>query len=115
MGWSTGELSKSAGAEQPIEGSKQLVGDDVIDEEGERSAGEVSTDSNVVEVPVQKAELRCTGRTRKPPKRLVFHAYLPPAAFTTMYDDAEDDVDLPELDHDVHADPEHSLDIATMM
>ncbi|CAI7933814.1 unnamed protein product [Closterium sp. NIES-54] len=31
-----------------------------------------------------------------------------------LYDDAEDDVDLPELDPDVHADPEHRWDIATM-
>ncbi|CAI7757946.1 unnamed protein product [Closterium sp. NIES-53] len=52
-----------------------------------------------------------------------FHAYLPPATFTTMYDevdddllydDAEEDEELPELDPDMHADPEHHWDIATM-
>ncbi|CAI7785246.1 unnamed protein product [Closterium sp. NIES-54] len=104
---STGELSKSARGEQPVEGSKQLVDDVVVDEEGDFSEGEESTDSDVVEVPVEKPELRCTGQTRKPLERLVFHACLLPAAFTMvyeevdddlLYDDAEDDVDLPELD-----------------
>ncbi|CAI7805927.1 unnamed protein product [Closterium sp. NIES-54] len=47
-------------------------------------------------------------------KRLIFHAYLPPATFTTLLDDVEADVDLPELDPDVHADPDHHLDITTM-
>ncbi|CAI7872236.1 unnamed protein product [Closterium sp. NIES-53] len=59
---STGELPKSAGAEQLVEGSKQLVDDLRVDEEGERSAGEESTDSDVVEVPISKPELRRTGR-----------------------------------------------------
>ncbi|CAI7742829.1 unnamed protein product [Closterium sp. NIES-54] len=31
-----------------------------------------------------------------------------------LYDNAKDDVDLPKLDPDVHADPEHRWDIATM-
>ncbi|CAI7805589.1 unnamed protein product [Closterium sp. NIES-54] len=60
---------------------------------------------------------------RRPPERLSFYACLPPAAFTTvydevdndlLYDDAEEDEELPELDPDVHADPEHRWDIATM-
>ncbi|CAI7733650.1 unnamed protein product [Closterium sp. NIES-54] len=60
---------------------------------------------------------------RRPPERPSFHACLPPAAFTTLYDevdddllyeDAEEDEELPELDPDVHADPEHHWDIATM-
>ncbi|CAI7911591.1 unnamed protein product [Closterium sp. NIES-54] len=122
-GRSTGELSKSAGGEQLVEGSKQLVDDMAVEEEGELSVGQESTDSDVVEVPVEKPELRRTGRTRNPPEWLVFHACLPPAAFTTVYDevddelpydDAEDDVDLPELDPDVLADLEHRCDIATM-
>ncbi|CAI7861215.1 unnamed protein product, partial [Closterium sp. NIES-54] len=116
-GWSIGELSKSARGEQPVEGSTQPV------EERELSEGEESTNSDVVEFPVEKPDLRRTGRTRKPPKRLVFHTCLPPATFTMvhdkadddlLYDDAEDDVDLPELDPYVHADPEHRWDIATM-
>ncbi|CAI7864436.1 unnamed protein product [Closterium sp. NIES-53] len=116
-GRSTGELSKSA------EGSKQLVDNEDLDEEGEGSAREESIDSDVVEVPVKKPELRRTGRARKPPERLVIHARLPPAAFTTvydnadddlLYDDAKDDVKQPELDPDVHADPKHRWDIATM-
>ncbi|CAI7815641.1 unnamed protein product [Closterium sp. NIES-54] len=120
---STGELPKSAGGEQLVKGSKQLVDDLTIDEEGELSAGEESTDNDVVEVSITKPELRRTGRARRPPERLSFHACLPPAAFTTehnevdddlLYDDAEEDEQLPELDPDTHTDPEHHWDIATM-
>ncbi|CAI7787386.1 unnamed protein product [Closterium sp. NIES-54] len=99
-GWLTGELSKSAGGEQLVEGSKQLVDDEDVDKEGE------------------------LGRARRPPERLSFHTCLPPAAFTTVYDEVDDDLlyddaeeyeELPELDLYVHADPEHRWDIATMM
>ncbi|CAI7770289.1 unnamed protein product [Closterium sp. NIES-54] len=121
---STGELPKSVGSEQLVEGSKQLVDDLTVDEEGELSAGEESTDSDVVEVPITKPELRRTSRAQQPPERLSFHACLPPAAFTAvydevdddmLYDDAEEDEELPELDPDMHADPEYHWDIATMM
>ncbi|CAI7912444.1 unnamed protein product [Closterium sp. NIES-54] len=107
---STRELSKSAE-------------DLAVDEEGELSAGEESTDSDVVEVPITKPELRRTARARWPPKRLSFHACLPPAAFTAVYDEVDDDLlydnaeedeELLELDPDMHADPEHRWDIATM-
>ncbi|CAI7808864.1 unnamed protein product [Closterium sp. NIES-54] len=54
---STRELPKSAGGEQLVEGSKQLVDDLDVDEEGELSAGEDSTDSDVVEEPITKPEL----------------------------------------------------------
>ncbi|CAI7907894.1 unnamed protein product [Closterium sp. NIES-54] len=120
---STGELSKSAGGEQLVESSKQPVNDLDVDEEGELSAGKESTDSDVVEVSITKPELRRTGRARRPPERLSFHACLPPAAFTTerdevdddlLYDDAKEDEELPELDPDVDADPEHRWDIGTM-
>ncbi|CAI5462056.1 unnamed protein product [Closterium sp. Yama58-4] len=127
LGRSTGELSKSAADEQPVEESKQLVDEENVDEEGELSAGEESTDIDVAEVPVEKLapELRWFGRARRPPEKLSYHAHacLPPAAFTTvydevdddlLYDDAEEDEDLPELDPDVHADPEGRWDIATM-
>ncbi|CAI7881134.1 unnamed protein product [Closterium sp. NIES-54] len=120
---STRKLPKSLGGEQLVEGLKQLVDNLTVDKKGELSAGEESTDSNVVEVPISKPELRRTGRARRPPERLSFHAFLPPAAFTTvydevdndlLYDDAEEDDELPELDPDMHADPEHRWDIATM-
>ncbi|CAI7829723.1 unnamed protein product [Closterium sp. NIES-54] len=115
-GRSTGELTKSAGGEQ-------LVDDLAVDEEGELSAGEESTDNDVVEVPITKPELRRIGQARRPPEQLSFHACLPPAPFTSMYDEVDDDLlyddakdgeELPELDPDVHADPEHRWDIATM-
>ncbi|CAI7744530.1 unnamed protein product [Closterium sp. NIES-53] len=82
--------------------AKQLVDDEDVDDEGELLAGEESTDSDVVEVSVEKPELRRYGRTRKLPEWLIFYACLPPAAFTTLIDDAEADGDLPELDPDVH-------------
>ncbi|CAI7799278.1 unnamed protein product [Closterium sp. NIES-53] len=120
---STGELSQSAGGEQLVEESKQLVDDLDVNEEGELSAREESTDSDVVEEPITKPELRRTGRARRTPERLSFHACPPPAAFTAvydevgddlLYDDAEEDDELPELDPDMHADPEHCWDISTM-
>ncbi|CAI7813593.1 unnamed protein product [Closterium sp. NIES-53] len=82
-----GELPKSAGGEQ-------LVDDLAVDEEGELSAGEESTVSDMVEVPITKPELRLTGRARWPPERLSFHACLPPAAFSTVYDEVDDDLFL---------------------
>ncbi|CAI7912386.1 unnamed protein product [Closterium sp. NIES-54] len=107
---STGELTK-------------LAEDLAVDEEGELSAGEDSTGSDVVEMPITKPEPRRTGRARRPPERLSFHTCLPPAALTIvydevnddlLYDDAKEDEKLPELDLDVYADPEHRWDIATM-
>ncbi|CAI7807607.1 unnamed protein product [Closterium sp. NIES-53] len=102
---------------------EQLFDDLTADEEGELSEGEESTDSDVVEVPITKPELRRTSRARRPLERLSFHARLPSAAFTAvynkidddlLYDDAKKDEELPELDPDMHADPEHRWDIATM-
>ncbi|CAI7899204.1 unnamed protein product [Closterium sp. NIES-54] len=65
----------------------------------------------------QAVWLRCTGRARRPPERLSFHACLPvydEVDDDLLYDDAGEDEELPELDSDVHADPEHRWDIATM-
>ncbi|CAI7910097.1 unnamed protein product [Closterium sp. NIES-54] len=122
-GRSTRELSNSARGEQQVEVSKQLVDDMAVDKEGELTAGEESTDSDMVEVPISKPELRHAGRARRPPERLSFHAFLSPAAFTAVYDEVDDDLlyddtkedeELPELDPDMHADPKHCWDIATM-
>ncbi|CAI7900814.1 unnamed protein product [Closterium sp. NIES-54] len=77
---------------------------------GELSAGEESTDSDVVGVPISKPELRRTSRARRPPERLSFHACLPPAAFTAMYDEVDDDL----LNDDAEEDDEHCWDIAMM-
>ncbi|CAI7915036.1 unnamed protein product, partial [Closterium sp. NIES-53] len=66
---------------------------------------------------ITKPQLRCTGRARRPPERLSFHACLPvydEVDDDLLYDDAGEDEELPELDSDVHADPEHRWDIATM-
>ncbi|CAI7839043.1 unnamed protein product [Closterium sp. NIES-53] len=100
-----------------------LFDDLTVDEEGELPAGEKSTDSDVVEVPITKPELRRTSRARRPPERLIFHVCLLPAASTAVYNEVDDDLlydnvekdeELPELDPDMHADPEHRWDIATM-
>ncbi|CAI5460300.1 unnamed protein product [Closterium sp. Yama58-4] len=85
---------------------------------GEQLGDEESTDSDVVEVQPRP---RRSGQARRPPDFLSYHACVPLAACTTLYDNdyddlaydaAEDDVDLLELDRDVHADPEHRWDIA---
>ncbi|CAI7736906.1 unnamed protein product [Closterium sp. NIES-54] len=88
-----------------------LVGDD-SDDGGEAKE---STDSDEVEV---HGRPRRTGRLRRPPDFFV------PTTFTTVYDvdaddlayeDAQDDdEEFPELDPDMHADPEHRWDISTM-
>ncbi|CAI7795043.1 unnamed protein product [Closterium sp. NIES-53] len=89
----------------------------------QEAPAELQSTWGVIEVPISKPELQRTDRARRPPERLSFHTCLPPAAFTTMhnevddnllYDDAEEDDELPELDPDMHADPEHRWDIATM-
>ncbi|CAI7755799.1 unnamed protein product [Closterium sp. NIES-53] len=80
--------------------------------EAEQADAEEYTNSNEVEVRPRR-----TGRLQRPPDFFV------PAAFTTvydevdndlLYDDSEEDEDLPELDLDMHADPEHHWDISTM-
>ncbi|CAI7766420.1 unnamed protein product, partial [Closterium sp. NIES-53] len=75
---------------------------------------EESTDSDVVEVQTRP---RQSDQIRRLPD-----FYLP-VAFTTvynevdddlLYDDAKEDKELPELDPDMHTDPEHCWDISTM-
>ncbi|CAI7869051.1 unnamed protein product [Closterium sp. NIES-53] len=78
----------------------ELVDGLAVDEEGELSTGEESTNSDVVEVPIMKPELRCTGRARRPPEWLSFHACLPPAAFTTVYDEVDDDLLYDDAEED---------------
>ncbi|CAI7792844.1 unnamed protein product [Closterium sp. NIES-53] len=123
-GKSTKEVStKEKSASGPTRGGelverlklvKQRVDYEAVDNEGDLSAGEESIDSDVVEVPVEKPDLRRSGQTRRPPERLSFHACLLPGAFPSLLYRAEADVDLPELHPDMHADPEHRWDIATM-
>ncbi|CAI7804919.1 unnamed protein product [Closterium sp. NIES-54] len=109
-----------------LAGTTTLVQQDVEDNEaggGRRNQSEQSTDSDVVEVQVDQPGLWCSGRIQGPPEWLTYHVCLSLATYTTvyddanddmLYDDAEDDVDLPELDPDIHADPEHCWDITTM-
>ncbi|CAI7867073.1 unnamed protein product [Closterium sp. NIES-54] len=96
---------KSAEVQQEDEGSE--AGDDGGD-------AEESTDSDVVEV--QRGP-RQSSRIRRPPDFYV------PAAFTTAYDevnddlqyyDAKEDEGFPELKPDMHVDPERCWDISTM-
>ncbi|CAI7890487.1 unnamed protein product [Closterium sp. NIES-54] len=101
-----GEVGREAGQVQQGDEGRE-AGDDGGD-------AEESTDSDVVEV---QCGLRQSGRIRRPPDFYV------PAAFTTpydevdddlQYDDAEEDEDFPELDPDMHADLEHCWEISTM-
>ncbi|CAI7790278.1 unnamed protein product [Closterium sp. NIES-54] len=100
---------------KPSTTGEQQTGEPV---EQEAAAGVQSTG----ELP-KSHELRRTGRARRLLERLSFHVCLPPAAFTAvynevdddlLYDDAEEDEELPELDPDIYADLEHRWDIATM-
>ncbi|CAI5484688.1 unnamed protein product [Closterium sp. Yama58-4] len=87
---------------------------------GEPTAGEKSAwKPTAVQQDSEGSESgpRRTGRLRRPPDFFI------PAAFTTvydvvdddmLYDAADDDEDLQELDLDMHADPEHRWDISTM-
>ncbi|CAI7804916.1 unnamed protein product [Closterium sp. NIES-54] len=81
-----------------------------------QSAEEPTTGEKSVGKPAERGP-RQSGRIRRPPDFYV------PAFFTTaydefddnlQYDDAEEDEDFPELDPDMHADPEHRWDISTM-
>ncbi|CAI7862471.1 unnamed protein product [Closterium sp. NIES-53] len=74
---------------------------------GEKSAGAPT-------VNAEEPELRRSSRLRRLPERLTYHVCLPPAAFTTLPDDVDADVDLPELDPDMRAELEHRWDIMTM-
>ncbi|CAI7793159.1 unnamed protein product [Closterium sp. NIES-53] len=116
------EKSGEESAEEPTV-EDQLDDDassDVVEvlggKEGDQSSGEQSNDSDVVEVPVEEVKLRRSSRPslEKPAENLSYHACLPSTSYSTLLDDAEDDVDLPELDPDLHANPEHRWDIATM-
>ncbi|CAI7898327.1 unnamed protein product [Closterium sp. NIES-54] len=104
-GQSAGEpTSGEQSAGTPTVVQQDPEGSDDSDDGGE---AEESTDNDVVEV--QNGPRR-TSRLRRPPDFFV------PAAFTMVYDvdaddpaydDGEDDDELPELDLDMHADPEH--------
>ncbi|CAI7828355.1 unnamed protein product [Closterium sp. NIES-53] len=91
----------------------------MVDDEGSKAGDDggdakESTDSDMVEV---QRRPRQSGPIRRPPDFYV------PAAFTTaydevdddlQYDDTEEDEDFPELDPDMHIDPEHHWDVSTM-
>ncbi|CAI7800367.1 unnamed protein product [Closterium sp. NIES-54] len=128
------EHGPASDADHPADG--HLDGDTPSDRRGEKSAGtlavvledaegsnaggneaekadaEESTNSNEVEVGPRR-----TGRLWRPPEFFV------PAAFTTVYDEVDDDLlydndeeveDLPELDPNMHGNLEHRWDISKM-
>ncbi|CAI7906320.1 unnamed protein product [Closterium sp. NIES-54] len=98
---------------EEVQPTMDAEGSDDSDDGGE---AEESIDSDVVEV---QGGPRRTGRLRRLPDFFVS------AAFTMVYDvdadhlaydDGEDDDELPELDPDMHANPEHRWDtVGTMM
>ncbi|CAI7790490.1 unnamed protein product [Closterium sp. NIES-54] len=99
-------------AEKPAEVQQDDEGNEAGDDGGD---AEESTDSDVVEV---QRRPRQSGQIWRPPDFYV------PATFPMSYDEVDDDLqydhaeedeDFPELDPDMHADPEHRWDISTMM
>ncbi|CAI7889849.1 unnamed protein product [Closterium sp. NIES-54] len=102
--------------EQLDDGTSSDVVEVIGSADGELSTGEQFSDSDMVEVSADKLAVRCSTRSNfgKPPERLSYHVCLPPTSYDTLLDDAQFDVDLPELDPDMHADPEHRWDIANM-
>ncbi|CAI7783899.1 unnamed protein product [Closterium sp. NIES-53] len=120
---STGEQAaakptKEQSAGEPTPGEKSAGKLTVVQQDVEGS--DAGDDGGEVEEPIDSDVVvqlgpRRTGRNPRPPDFYI------PAAFTTaydndlLYDDAEEDEELPELDPDMHADPEHRWDISTMM
>ncbi|CAI7884604.1 unnamed protein product [Closterium sp. NIES-54] len=98
------------------DGTSSNVVEVLSGKEGELSAGEQFDDSDVTEVSVEEVKPRRSTRSNlgKPTKKLSYHACLPSTSYNTLLNDTEADVDLPELDPDIHADPEHRWDIANM-
>ncbi|CAI7753607.1 unnamed protein product [Closterium sp. NIES-53] len=106
----TGQSAVEPTTEERSAGTPTVVLEDAEDSnasgnEAKQADDEESTNSNEVEVGPRR-----TGRHQSPPDFFV------PAAFTKvydkvdddlLYDDAEEDEDLPELDPDMHAHPEH--------
>ncbi|CAI7921010.1 unnamed protein product [Closterium sp. NIES-53] len=111
---------KSAGEPTLVDHLDGGASTDVVEvlggEEGELLVGEQPDDSNVVEVPIEEVKSRrsTVSNLGKPAEKLSYHAYLSSTSYSTLLDDAAADVDLPELDPDMHADPEHCWDVANM-
>ncbi|CAI7785378.1 unnamed protein product [Closterium sp. NIES-53] len=124
----TGQLAGESTTGEKSAGTPTLVqhaggGNESGADAEKQLGGEESTDSDVVEVNAEEPRPQRSGRLRRLPEFLTYHVCLPPAAYTTLnddadddllYDDVEDDIDLPKLDPDMHADHEHRWDIATM-
>ncbi|CAI7794461.1 unnamed protein product [Closterium sp. NIES-53] len=117
------ELAEAKLAEEPTAEDRlnDDASSDVVEvlgsDEGELSAREQSNDIDVVEVPVEVVKPRRSTHSNlgKPAEELIYHACLTSTSYSTLLDDAEADVNMPKLDPDMHADPEHHWDIANMM
>ncbi|CAI5483931.1 unnamed protein product [Closterium sp. Yama58-4] len=79
--------------EQFDEGTSSDVVEVIGGDEGELSAGEQSSDSDVVEVSADKPAVRRSTRSNfgKPREKLSYHACLPPTSYSTLLDDAQFD------------------------
>ncbi|CAI7916801.1 unnamed protein product [Closterium sp. NIES-54] len=103
-------------AEAPTSG-EPLVEKPIVKEPSveELPAGEQFDDDSSSDDVVEEKPRRSTRpNIGKPPEKLSYHACLPLTTYNTLLDDAEDNIDLPELDPDMHANREHSWDIANM-
>ncbi|CAI7910017.1 unnamed protein product [Closterium sp. NIES-54] len=118
------EPAKEASARKPPTGEQPPTKPTREQSTSGQPAGEPTTGEQSARSTPKSLDRDVHADFRRPPKFLTYHVCLPPAVFSTvyddpdddlLYDDAEDDVDLPELDRGMHADPEHCWDIATMM
>ncbi|CAI7873322.1 unnamed protein product [Closterium sp. NIES-53] len=102
-------------AEAPTSGEplveKPIVKEPSVEElpAGEQFDDDSSSDDVVEVIRAAGAEMGSN-----PKMTTCYHACLPLTTYNTLLDDAEDNIDLPELDPDMHANREHSWDIANM-
>ncbi|CAI7852507.1 unnamed protein product [Closterium sp. NIES-53] len=84
----TKESATGQSAGTPTLVQQNIEGSEAGDGEKEQTVAGQSTDSDVVEVQVDQPGLE--RQIWDPPERLTYHVCLPPGAFTTVYDDADD-------------------------
>ncbi|CAI7793549.1 unnamed protein product [Closterium sp. NIES-53] len=104
----TGERHAEEPAEEPAEEQSAEEHAEVKSAEeptAKEKSAEESAEAKSAEEPTAEDQLD---------DDLSYHACLPSTSYSTLLDDADADVDLPELDPEMHADPEHRWDTATM-
>ncbi|CAI7889678.1 unnamed protein product [Closterium sp. NIES-53] len=91
-----GSRERTAG-EDSAEMPTEVQQGEAIEDGGEQSDAAVSTDTNVVEFPHEPQRL---GRAWRPLDFLYYHACVSPAAYTTAYDNTDDDLLYDDAEQD---------------